>query len=157
MQLIEYIVWTNYTKKDINTKASLAAIALLFFQPIASILTLPSPSQRNLFLAAYIIASFISVVISKPAEYTMTRAENGHLAWNWLDENAGSSLVVYFVFLLIPLLLNKEFILLGISFITLFASLYTYHKENTWGSMWCWIVNGIVPIAIGSSILTKST
>jgi hypothetical protein len=157
MQLIEYIVWSNYTNKDINTKASLAAIALLFVQPIASILTLPSSSQRTVFLAAYIIASLVSVSVSRPAEYSMTRAENGHLAWNWLDENAEVSLVIYFVFLLTPLLFKKDFILLGISMITLLASLYTYHKENTWGSMWCWIVNGIVPLAIGSSILTKST
>ena len=157
MQLVEYIVWSNYTNKDINAKASAAAVGLLFLQPIASILTLHSSLQRTVFLAAYVLASMVTFYSSSPADYSMTRAANGHLAWNWLDENAGASLVIYFVFLMIPLLFNKEFILLGISFVTLFISLYTYHKENTWGSMWCWIVNGLVPIAIGSSILTKST
>lgn len=156
MQLIEYIVWSNIADKRVNEKASYAAIALLALQPVASILTVESTSLQVSLLLGYIIASSLSIVVSAPKVYTMTQADNGHLAWNWL-ENSQSSLVIYFVFLLIPLFFNRAFILLGVSLLTLFISVYTYHKENTWGSMWCWIVNGIVPIAIGSSILTKST
>lgn len=156
MQLIEYVVWSNYTNQEINKKASLAAIGLLSLQPVASILTLTSlPLQKSL-LILYFITGGLSIFFSQSREFRMTKAENGHLAWNWL-EHSEVSLLVYFIFLLVPLLLNKAFILLGLSLFTLIVSLYTYHKENTWGSMWCWIVNGIVPLAIGSSILTKST
>ncbi len=156
MQLIEYIVWTNYENKEINYKASLAAIGLLCLQPVASILTLANPLRQYIF-AAFLIASFLSLYFSVPKNISMTRAQNGHLAWNWIDENSTIPLIVYFVFLFTPILLQKNYILLGAALTTLGMSLYTYHKENTWGSMWCWIVNGLVPIVIGSSIVTKST
>ena len=156
MQLIEYTVWSNYDNKDINYKASLAAIGLLCLQPIASILTLADPIRQYIFIA-FLMASVVSLYFSVPKNISMTRAQNGHLAWNWIDKNSTVPLVVYFLFLFTPIVLQKNYILLGAALTTLFVSLYTYYKENTWGSMWCWIVNGMVPIVIGSSILTKST
>jgi hypothetical protein len=156
MQLIEYIVWSNYEDKEINRKASLAAIGLLFLQPIASILTLPSPTQREVFLSAFLVASLVSMFFAVPKSYSMTRAPNGHLAWDWIDKDSTPSLLVYFVFLLTPLLMKQDLLLLGAALATLFLSLYTYHKDNTWGSMWCWIVNGMVPVVIGTSVLRST-
>jgi hypothetical protein len=150
MQFIEYIVWSNYDNKDINRQASFAAAGLLWLQPIASILTLPASSTRTTALGAYTGLSLLSTLIGGDKDYSMTRAPNGHLAWNWLEKDwkTAISLGVYFVFLLAPLLMSKKFVLLGLALGTLLISLFTYWKDNTWGSMWCWIVNIIAVLSI---------
>lgn len=149
MQLIEYFVWSGYD----NRQASLAAAGLLWVQPIASILTLPASPTRTMALGAYGVLSLLSTLLGKDRDYSMTRAPNGHLAWNWLEKDwkTALSLVVYFVFLLAPLLMSKKFILLGLALGTLAISLFTYWKDNTWGSMWCWIVNIIAILSIARS------
>ena len=38
--------------------------------------------------------------------------------------------------------------------ITLGISLYTFYRHNTWGSMWCWIVNAIILFVCGKVIWT---
>ena len=153
MQLIEFVVWTYIDNKDVNRQASLAAAALLWVQPVASILTLPASSTRTLALGAYGLLSLVSGLLGKERDYSMTRAPNGHLAWNWLEKDVTSSLslTVYFLFLLTPLLVSKNFVLLGLALATLAASLYTFWKDNTWGSMWCWIVNAIAVLSIARS------
>lgn len=153
MQLIEYIVWTHYDNKKINRQASIAAVILLFLQPIASIMTLQT--YKVPMLISYLILSILSFVLFPETDFTMERAANGHLAWNWLQQTPQTifSLTIYFIFLLVPLLLNKNIELLLIAILTLMASLYSYLKDNTWGSMWCWIVNLLVPGVIGYSIL----
>ena len=87
MQFIEFVVWSNYENKDINRQASLAAAGLLWLQPIASILTLPPSGTRTAALGAYGGLSLLSALIGKDRDYSMTRAPNGHLAWNWLEKD----------------------------------------------------------------------
>ena len=144
MQLIEYVVWTWYENKEVNVAASMAAFTLLWLQPIASMMTL----DTNLFLQAYLGITLLSFLFSRKdtAKYRMTRGENGHLVWHWLQKDWQTliSLVVYFFFLFTPLLLTGNLLLLTISLGTLGLSLYSFYKDNTWGSMWCWIVNYIV-------------
>jgi hypothetical protein len=142
MQLIEYIVWSNYENKEINRQASLAARALLWTQPIASILTTQSPGPM---LVAYFVTTLLVSFLGPERDYSMTRAPNGHLAWNWLTKEPSTylSLAVYFVFLLLPLIMSRSFLLLGLSLGTLAVSLYTFWKDNTWGSMWCWMINWV--------------
>ena len=158
MQLIEYFVWTFPTNATVNFGASLAAVGLLWIQPIASLLTLES-KQVLPGLQVYIGLSLLGLLWprEKPLEqvYKMTRGENGHLVWHWLQKDSRTllSLLVYFVFLLGPLLLRKEWLLLGLATSTLGISLYSFYKENTWGSMWCWIVNYIVVGICGYQIL----
>jgi hypothetical protein len=147
MQLIEYIVWSNYENKDINRQASLAARALLWTQPVASILTTQTPGP---LLFAYFVTTLLVSFLGPERDYSMTRAPNGHLAWNWLTKEPSTylSLAVYFVFLLVPLVLTKSFTLLAMALATLAVSLYTFWKDNTWGSMWCWMVNGIAVVSL---------
>ena len=153
MQLIEYIVWTHYDNKNINRQASIAAVTLLFLQPIASIMTLQT--NKIPMLISYLVLSLLSLLLFSDTDMSMKRAANGHLAWNWLQQTPQTilSLTIYFIFLFVPLLLKKNIELLFIAMITLAASLYSYLKDNTWGSMWCWIVNLLVPGVIGYSIL----
>jgi hypothetical protein len=147
MQFIEYLVWSGYD----NRQASIAAAGLLWVQPIASILTLPASPIRTMALGSYGLLSLVGGLLGTERDYSMTRAPNGHLAWNWLEKDwkTALSLTVYFIFLLAPLLMTKKFVLLGLALGTLAISLFTYWKDNTWGSMWCWIVN---IIAIGSVV-----
>ena len=149
MQLIEFFVWTYIDNKRVNFAASIAANSLLWLQPIASILTLKS--QEGLpTLLAYMGLSLFAFLIpkDKPLEetYKMTQGENGHLVWHWLqkDTRTITNLLVYFIFLFGPLVYQKQWLLLTLATSTLGLSLYSFYKDNTWGSMWCWLVNYIV-------------
>ena len=152
MQLVEYFVWTYSGNSTVNFVASLAAAFLLWLQPIASILTMPNQFQRY----PIVIYVFLSVLIlffeRRPfkEKYKMVRAENGHLSWKFLDTSTETylQLGIYFFFLLTPLILYKEYLLLSVVLLTLGVSLHQFYTSNTWGSMWCWLVNYIV-VGIG--------
>jgi hypothetical protein len=140
MQLIEYIVWSY---PELNKEASIAAIGLLWLQPVASILTISTPEP---LLLSYAGISVLGALVGSEKDYSMTKAPNGHLSWNWLTKEPSTyaALAVYFLFLLIPLVLSRNLVLLSLALGTLGVSVYTYWKDNTWGSMWCWIVNILV-------------
>ncbi len=157
MQLIEYFVWSNEGNDRANFRYSVLAAILLWLQPLASILTLPSSLLPSV-MGSYIGLSFLgSLLKSEPIEdtYKMYKGDNGHLVWNWLkkDWQTSLSLLVYFVFLLTPLLIRKEWTLLTLALTTLAGSLYSFYESNTWGSMWCWIVNYLVVGLCGYQIL----
>ena len=82
MQLIEYIVWTYYDDDVVNFRASLAAVVLLWLQPIASMLLIPSISLRMNMISAYLLLSLIGILPiwnqGRIREFAMKRAENGH-------------------------------------------------------------------------------
>jgi hypothetical protein len=158
MQFIEYIVWTFYDNKTVNYASSIAASSLLWIQPIASILTLPNGVVRNGMLLVYGLLSVFGQFFQRKTDYSMTRAANGHLSWNWMDQSHPQyyfSLIVYLFFLFVPLWMNKLYDVVGLGAVTLAVSLYTYWQYNTWGSMWCWIVNAIVMYILGKTILGK--
>jgi hypothetical protein len=161
MQLIEYIVWTYYDDEDVNYKASLAAAALLWLQPIASMLLIPSTSLKVAMLSIYTILSLAySLVVPNTFDkkhYSMKKAENGHLSWKFLSKEPRTylRLAVFFFFLFVPILITKNLDLLAMALTTLGLSLYSYWRDNTWGSMWCWIVNGIVLLAVGKTVVQK--
>lgn len=156
MQLIEYFVWSYYDNKTVNYYASIAASFLLWIQPIASILTLTNVNTQQIMLLTYAGLSIIGQSMQDKKDYSMTRAPNGHLSWNWMsDRNALSiaSLIVYMIFLFTPIILKKHYELAVLAAGTLGLSLYSYWGENTWGSMWCWIVNSLVLLTVGKSII----
>jgi hypothetical protein len=161
MQLIEYVVWTYYDDETVNHKASLAATALLWLQPIASMLLIPSSSLKIAMLSIYTTASllysFVMPNILDKKHYSMKRAANGHLAWNFLSKEPRTylALATYLLFLFVPILFTKNLDLLAIAVTTLGLSVYSYWRDNTWGSMWCWIVNAIVLLAVGKTVVQK--
>lgn len=161
MQLVEYFVWTYYGNPTVNFVASLAAAFLLWLQPIASMLTIPK--EKVVFpIAIYTLLTVAFLLFeTKPLKekYKMVRGENGHLTWGFINKNRETyiHLIVYFLFLLVPLVINKQFLLLSVVGLTLGISLYSFHKSNTWGSMWCWLVNYIVVgLCIRQVLITSS-
>ena len=157
MQLIEYLVWSSLGNERANFRYSVLASSLLWLQPVASILTLPKSWIPNA-IGSYVGLSFLGSLLNKDPmkeTYRMYKGENGHLVWSWLkkDLKTAISLLVYFIFLLGPLVLRKEWTLLSIALATLAGSLYSFYEYNTWGSMWCWFVNYMVVGVAGYQVL----
>lgn len=156
IQLIEYFVWTYYDNKVVNYWASVAASSLLWVQPIASISMVGNAGLRNAMLLSYGLLSFVGQFFEKDKKnYSMTRAPNGHLSWNWMKPVSFSKLVVYMIFLFVPIFITKNYDIAALALGTLGVSIYSYWRENTWGSMWCWIANGLVLMIIGQQISTS--
>jgi uncharacterized membrane protein len=152
MQLVEYVVWTNINNKNVIFNASIAAVLLLWLQPIFAMLTMNNYKMISI-IAYCIIGLLYSLYDNRKIKLQMYPGNDGHLVWNWLEGNRG--LWIYFIFLLTPVffMVSKEMIALIL--LTLFASLYGYYTTNTWGSMWCWLVNGLVVLACIKGILKK--
>ena len=153
MQLVEYVVWKNINDKNVIFNASIAAIFLLWLQPIFAMLTMTN--YKMISIIAYCIIGLLYQLYDKwdLRQLKMYPGKDGHLVWKWLEET--HSLWIYFIFLLTPVffMVSKEMIALIL--LTLFASLYGYYTANTWGSMWCWLTNGLVVIACIKGIISK--
>ena len=158
MQLLEYIIWTygldsTTESRQINYDISIAAASLLAFQPVASIMASPYP-LLPWYLGSVVAYLFLRYWFDKTPlikQYRMEpevvpQGEKAHLVWKWLSNNwiNALGLIIYFVFLLTPIILQGNRDLLIVIGSTLAFSLYSYGQGGTWGSMWCWMINWIV-------------
>lgn len=164
MQLIEYIIWSFIDNKKVRFITSLFAALLLILQPIAAISVLyPKQIMYQLLYTYIILIGLIHIYIwmnyNKPINelYDMYPGEKGHLIWKWLQKNHYTLLylIVYFIFLFTPLILSKNYSFVIYGLITLVLSIYNFWRDDTWGSMWCWLVNLSV-IFITSKIIFTS-
>jgi len=148
MQLIEYFTWKHLHNKKINRLLSQLGFFLIFLQPILSIL-IPNNVKFNVkaTLITLYLAFFFLLFISIKNDFSMAKAPNGHLAWNWLKYPI-YIVLLWITFLLVILLYAKKYILFAIYAIIFLAIYYTYYKTNTWGSLWCWIANGLAVLLI---------
>ena len=141
MQLLEYFTWKYLNNKKINRLLSQLGLFLIAMQPILFILI---PNNLNMSIKASLIAFYllfwVSFVMFLNVDYSMVKAPNGHLAWNWLNVPP-LYIFIWLLFLLVVLLYIKKYILFTIHVIVFLAIYYTYYKTNTWGSLWCWISN----------------
>ena len=158
MQLIEGIVWTYGSNPDINFYASVSAAALLMIQPIASILAIWGHERPHtpLLLITYVVLGLISQLIDHKTDPRSLREKyrmvgTPHLHWKWLDPIPWASLAVYFIFLIGPLILTKQYDFVALVLLTLAISVYSFGKG--WGSMWCWIVNLMVIVICAKKLL----
>lgn len=141
MQLLEYFTWKHLNNKKINRLLSQLGLFLIFIQPILFILSIPNVEHnvKTSVILLYILFS-LSCFLYFPINYSMTKAPNGHLAWNWLNFPP-YIVLTWITFKFILLLYAKSyfrFILYTCLFIAIY---YTYYKTNTWGTLWCWIAN----------------
>ena len=158
MQGIEAIAWSYQTNPFMNELVSRAAALLLWIQPFASIQTLRGSSFSSYRLPlsiSYTVTSLLDFFLNPiPSSRYRMLPKKGHLEWKWIQPFT-PSLIIYFLFLLLPLFLVPSPFLLVFVFITLGISFYAYGTDNTWGSLWCWQVNGIAVMVIVWKILLK--
>ena len=130
-----------------NRKLSILGALLLVIQPMASLLLLKDDFVKKTMLAAYSIPA-ISFFVYKvyTQEFNTTVTKSGHLRWNWINLDKNKILgLVWFFFLYFSIFSNKQNYEAG--FITLFLlvlSYYSYNKEGSYGSLWCWSINSLM-------------
>lgn len=143
IQLLEYFAWGNLNDKKMNRFLSQIGMFLIFIQPILFIKSLNKVEDKikTVVIVSYLVF-FLCCILYFPIDFSMVKAPNGHLGWNWL--NYPPLIVFTWVFFYFILLLYTESYVSFISSVMLFIAIYyTYYKTNTWGSLWCWIANTI--------------
>ena len=141
MQLLEYFTWNYLHNKNMNKFLSKIGLFLLFIQVPLFILSCNKVDDKlkSLLLGVYLIFSVFSIFYF-PVDFSMNKASNGHLAWNWLLFPN----IVIFIWILFQVGLffyQKEYTKFILFLIIVSSIYYTYYKTNTWGSLWCWIAN----------------
>ena len=150
MQILEYNVWNNINNINNIKKLSIVSLILILLQPFFSVMSIKNNKIRNTLLTSYLIffVSIILIYYFTNQNMSISVANNGHLKWNWLPNKENTIFIFlwsfYFLFLLYPLYIEKNYILLGFFSATLFISLITYLKYGTYESMWCWLSNFIM-------------
>lgn len=147
IQFVEFNLWKNINNVSQNELWSKIGFFSILAQPLASINLIENIKLKSIFLISYLI--FISLNNLSLIKFKTTIGKNKHLAWNWLNSNL-SAIIIWSVFLLAPLFIEKYYIIGFIGLITLLSSLYFY-DEKTFGSMWCWSANIIWLIIIAQS------
>jgi len=140
IQLLEYFAWANLNNKKMNIFLSKIGLFLIFLQPILITLSYDIDNKiKTWIIALYLVFSmFCSVYF--PIDFSMNKAKNGHLAWNWL--NFPTIIIFIWVsFVLGVILYQKRYFVFSVHLVVVLAIYYTYYKTNTWGSLWCWIAN----------------
>jgi hypothetical protein len=151
MQLVEYFAWnaSNASNKWVisNRTASIAGLALIVYQPILFTLCIykEHPRIATALICMYVIFLSLLFGVIKPfvtIDFRSVPAPNGHLAWKWLDFPL-AVLIIWVIFLALPAAIQGYWI--GFAAIVGLASLsyYLFRTTDTWGSMWCWVANGI--------------
>jgi hypothetical protein len=159
MQLIEYFIWTYYNNPYLNHIFTLIGYIIIGIQPIISILTLKDKYVNIMIILLVIYISGILIKKDKiiNQSYYSYEGKNKHLVWSWLEKKNMDyiSLFIYFICLLLPILINGYIRLFFYGLITLILSLYYFIKYDTWGTIWCWLVNFWVLFMVISDLYMK--
>lgn len=157
MQLLEYFTWENLHDKKTNRFLSQIGLFLIFIQIPFFILSCRNVeySLKRMLIVLYLIFMLFCVFYF-PIDFSMNRAPNGHLAWNWLDF---PTVICFLWFSFIPglFLYQKQYANLTVGTTVFLAIYYTYYTTNTWGSLWCWIANILAFKLILQVFMRKST
>jgi len=139
IQLVEYFTWKNLHNQTVNRLLSQVAAFLIFIQiPLFVTCTLNYEEQPFVLGLYFLFSAF--VYFSFPIDFSMKKAANGHLAWNWLKFPTWV-IATWLSFLLGSLFYVKKYVDFALYSVVIAAIYYTYYKSNTWGSLWCWISN----------------
>ena len=146
MQLIEFFLWRNLKNKDINQSLSKLASFLFILQPLFLMLLIPVLKIRNTMLLFYIPFMAFYLIYKKiysPINFHTSVGKNGHLSWEFVNIK-GYENIFTFIYLLfyISAILFVNNLLIALFLIPSFLiSLFFYFKDNTFGTMWCWMSN----------------
>lgn len=138
MQFVEYFLWQNIHNPPLNHLWSWMGLILICLQPSMSIMASNMRKQKKHYLLAGYSLLVLYMIISAKNVYT-TVGPNGHLLWKWLVSYPVWVIVLWCLFLIIPLFSGTSWMAGLFTFLVLLVSLYYYYKEGTWGTMWCWM------------------
>lgn len=145
MQLVEFFLWRNLDNPFMNRLFSSLGALLLVIQPIASLTMLNNIALRNKLLLIYSIPSLIFIVYQLTNnKFNTTISKGGHLKWNWSKSSVNFSIIgyiFYLFFLYFSLFYNKQYISILLTLPLFFIMYYTFYKDGSAGSLWCWSVN----------------
>ena len=156
IQLVEYFTWKHLHNKKINRLLSKIGFFLIVLQPILFILV-PNNVKFNVkasLITLYLVCFFL-IFFSIKNDFSMAKAPNGHLAWNWLSYPP-YIVLLWLAFFLVILLYAKKYINFFGHLLIFLAIYYTYYKTNTWGSLWCWIANIMAVLLIMRTFFKSS-
>ena len=149
MQFLEYFIWLNVKNPLYNSIFTTLATILLLVQPIATNMLITNKSVQKSMLFVYLIFMIpFTIYRFMTKKINSTVSELGHLRWNMLlDYKYKEDYIIavfWFLFFLFPLFYEGKIYGFLFGFITLLIIIYKYYKDNTIGSMWCWVVNSIM-------------
>lgn len=145
IQLVEYFAWKNLSNPLTIRLVSIVGLSLIILQPFASLINITTnPKWRVILLSAYTLFILMTFLWIKPLmsiEFKMSRADNGHLRWHWLEGFPIYVIVLWCAFFLVRNIFEKEYIAIVVQVIVISVIYMTYVSSGTWGSLWCWIAN----------------
>ena len=147
MQLIEFFIWRNLNNKELNKIFSFLGALLILMQPVASLMLLNDFSLRIKMLLVYFVPAFSYFIYEiNRNEFTTSVSKTGHLKWNWADfKGYKQILIIYWLFFLFfSIFYNKYYLALAYTVILLIITLYSYQKDGSFGSLWCWSINSLM-------------
>lgn len=149
MQLFEFFIWRNINNPIYNRIFTILATLLLLCQPIATNMLITNKSVQQNMLMIYMICMVpFATYKFMTKKINSTVSDLGHLQWNMLLDykNKEDRLIsiFWFLFFLFPLFYERKIFGFLFGCITLLIVIYNYYKDNTTGSMWCWVVNSIM-------------
>ena len=151
IQLVEYFAWGNLNNKKTIRLLSQIGLFLVSMQPILFMLSIANVEYNIKAAVIALYCAFWSFcLLYFPIDFSMVKASNGHLAWNWL-RFPPLVVLLWIAFYFGLLLYAKDYINFVLMLILFFYIYYTYYTNHTWGSLWCWISN---IIAVKLIILT---
>jgi len=153
MQLVEYFTWKNLNNKKINRLLSQIGLFLVIIQiPLFVYSRDPFPYRLLLLGLFFLLASIM--LFGFNIDFSMNKAANGHLAWNWL--NLPSWMLFMYIIIFVGLtFFQKKYMESLFFFIVIGGIYYTYRTSNTWGSLWCWLCNFFALKLIGEVFLKE--
>jgi hypothetical protein len=151
IQLVEHLIWTNLNDPDWNHVFSLAGLVVLVLEPIASIFFMNAGPLRDTFLASYALSILTVLYLYYPWRPHTELAADNHLRWIWWPPTNINYILfsIWVFFFIVPIFIAKYYVIGIVAIVTMIISIITYHVEDTFSSMWCWIANGVWLIVIG--------
>jgi hypothetical protein len=142
MQLVEYFTWKNLDNKQAVRLLSQIGVLVILSQVVFQINQDEFLPNKGLWYLGFACVTLLAFSTSK-IDYSMHKAPNGHLAWNWLSSSP-KWYVAFWVLCILGLSIHmKRYDIFIVTLSTLLITYYTYSSSGTWGSMWCWIANAL--------------
>ena len=137
MQFIEYLIWS---KTFSNKSLSIAALLLILLQPVCSSICIKDKNLLVPLLIGYSI--FVAYIFTRwnTIDFRSIKSSNGHLSWKWLDFPL-ICVLIWMFFFFISFIINKTYLMFILVLIVVVVCYVLFRDTQTWGSLWCWIVN----------------